>query len=43
MPAYPQKITETASALEKNEIVSPVRRPVGLGMVVADPERRQQS
>ncbi|KAI8671105.1 hypothetical protein NCS57_00584400 [Fusarium keratoplasticum] len=43
MPAYPQKITETAAALEKNEIVSPVRRPVGLGIVVADPERRQQS
>ncbi|WAO88129.1 Hypothetical protein NCS54_00546200 [Fusarium falciforme] len=42
MPAYPQKITETASALEKNEIVSPVRRPVGLGIVVADPERRQK-
>ncbi|UPK89238.1 hypothetical protein LCI18_000173 [Fusarium solani-melongenae] len=41
MPAYPQKTTETASALEKNEIVSPVRRPVGLGIVVADPERRQ--
>ncbi|EEU46384.1 uncharacterized protein NECHADRAFT_78939 [Fusarium vanettenii 77-13-4] len=37
MPAYPQKITET------NEIVTPVRRPVGLGIVVADPERRQQS
>lgn len=42
MPVYPQKITETAPALEKNKIVSPVRRPVGLG-IVADPERRQQS
>ncbi|RMJ08732.1 hypothetical protein CDV36_011642 [Fusarium kuroshium] len=43
IPAYPQKITERASALEKNKIVSPVRRPMGLGILAADPERRQQS
>lgn len=43
MPAYPQEITETSSALEKDEMASPVRRPMGLGILAADPERRQQS
>ncbi|KAF5006924.1 hypothetical protein FDECE_6729 [Fusarium decemcellulare] len=40
--AYPQEIAETASVLKNDEIVTPLRRPVGLGIAAADPRRRGQ-
>ncbi|KAM5351776.1 hypothetical protein ACJ41O_004499 [Fusarium nematophilum] len=40
---HPQETAGTASALETDEIVTPARRPVGLGIVAADPRRRRYS